>query len=161
LKNIGSAGKNGNRTYFDLSLTVGVTSSRQNVRASAVHPIPFPVGILNHLAPAKASLPNRKSKLHPFLLAQSWQHELKQDSSLNKAKIAAREGYSRARVTQIMNLLELPQVIQVDLLNPPPPLKINQFSERRLRSLIALADTVKQKVAWRSWVTDLMNQVPL
>ena len=81
------------------------------------------------------------------------------NQSLNMAKIAVREAFSRARVPQIMNLLELPQEVQVDLINPPAPLKITQFSERKLRSLIALADTVKQMVAWRSWTAELLNKV--
>ena len=40
-------------------------------------------------------------------------------SKLNKARIAAREGISRARVTQVMNLLQLPAEIQASLLEPP------------------------------------------
>ena len=56
---------------------------------------------------------------HPFELAQTWRQQIGADPMLNKAKIAAREGLSRARVTQRMNLLELPAEIQSDLPCPP------------------------------------------
>jgi len=65
--------------------------------------------------------------MHPFLLAQSWRQEMENDTKLNKARIAAREGVSRARVTQIMNLLQLPAEIQADLLKPPAPFEIHSF----------------------------------
>lgn len=77
------------------------------------------------------------------------------------AKIAAREGFSRARVTQIMNLLELPQEIQTGLLNPPARLNIHVFTERKLRNLASLAEPDKQKVTWRKWVRELLNLAPL
>jgi ParB-like chromosome segregation protein Spo0J len=56
--------------------------------------------------------------MHPFLLAQSWRQQLDHDTRLTKARIAAREGISRARVTQVMNLLQLPAEIQANLLRP-------------------------------------------
>lgn len=59
-----------------------------------------------------------------------------QDPKLNRAKIAAREGISRARVTQIMDLLKLPEGIQNHLLRPPAPLEIHSFPERRLRLIV-------------------------
>jgi hypothetical protein len=36
---------------------------------------------------------------------------MEQDAKLNKAKIAAREGISRVRVTQVRELLQLPAQI--------------------------------------------------
>jgi hypothetical protein len=43
---------------------------------------------------------------------------MEHDAKLNKARIAARERISRARVTQVMNLLQLPAEIQAGLLRP-------------------------------------------
>jgi hypothetical protein len=53
------------------------------------------------------------------LTAQAWARANKHDAKLNKARIAAREGISWARVTQVMNLLQLPAKIQTSLLEPP------------------------------------------
>ena len=94
-------------------------------------------------------------RIHPFLLAQMWQQQLNQDTGLTKAKIAAREGISRARVTQVMNLLDLPAEIQVGLLTPPAPLEIHSFSERSLRVLVACGDEESQTSRWRDLVQEL------
>ena len=87
--------------------------------------------------------------MHPFLLAQSWCQQLEHDALLTKAKIAAREGISRARVTQIMNLLQLPAEIQADLLKPPAPLEIHTFSERSLRVILSCVWEEIQTSRWR------------
>ena len=71
------------------------------------------------------------------------------DSKLNQARIAAREGLSRARVTQVMNLLRLPQRVQSELQNLPPPLKIHAVSERHLRRLLCIED---DEVQIRDWL---------
>jgi hypothetical protein len=93
--------------------------------------------------------------MHPFLLAQSWRQQMKHDAKLNKARIAAREGISRARVTQVMNLLQLPAEIQADLLKPPAPLEIRSFSERSLRALVSYEDEETQTSRWRELVQKL------
>ena len=94
-------------------------------------------------------------RIHPFLLAQSWRQELDRDTGLTKAKIAAREGISRARVTQVMNLLQLPDEIQAGLLKPPAPLGIHYFSERSLRVLVACGDEEIQASRWQNLVQEL------
>lgn len=156
---IGSASVTRNRSFYNLEVVAKPHHRGRKCVFYVVSPFPFPREFPQCLNVHAAMNITPKRIMHPFLLAQAWREEMQSDKNLNMARIAAREGFSRARVTQIMNLLELPQVIQVDLLNPPAPIKINQFSERRLRSLIALADTAMQMDAWRSWVTDLMNQV--
>ena len=70
-----------------------------------------------------------------------------------------REGLSRARVTQIMNLLQLPQVIQRQLQDPPPPLNIHDFSERHLRVLLAQSDNLRRLRDWQQWIKELRNSV--
>jgi hypothetical protein len=114
--------------------------------------------ILESLAAAKeeeSEMP--EPRIHPFLLAQSWQQQLSQNAGLTKAKKAAREGISRARVTQVMNLLELHAEIQSGLLTPPAPLEIHSFSERSLRVLVACGDEEIQASRWRDLVQDLTN----
>jgi hypothetical protein len=93
---------------------------------------------------------------HPFELALAWQNELAQNRYLTKARIAARETLSRARVTQIMNLLDLPASIQEALKSPPAPLNIHAFSERQLRMILSF-ETEKQVPAWGAWVRELQR----
>jgi len=74
---------------------------------------------------------------------------------LTKAGIAKREGLSRARVTQIMNLLQLPGPILRTLENPPPPLNIDVFNERRPRDLLAKDGLLAQLDLWQTWLLKL------
>jgi ParB-like chromosome segregation protein Spo0J len=99
--------------------------------------------------------------MHPFLLAQSWRQELDHDTRLTKASIAAREGISRARVTQVMNLLLLPAEIQADLLRPPAPLEMRSFSERSLRVLVSCGDEETQMSRWRKMVLEIKSSAKI
>ena len=50
------------------------------------------------------------------------------------AQIAKIEGLTRARVTQIMNLLKLPTGLKEFLTNLQDPVEIRRYSERKLRN---------------------------
>jgi hypothetical protein len=50
------------------------------------------------------------------------------------SQIAEKEGLTRARVTQIMNLLKLPIEMREFLVGLEDPREIRKYSERRLRS---------------------------
>ncbi len=50
-----------------------------------------------------------------------------------RAEIARRYGVSRARVTQIMGLLRLPQAVQDELLDMPDEEQV-RYPERQLRT---------------------------
>ena len=93
--------------------------------------------------------------MHAFLLAQSWRQEMEDDTKLNKARTAAREALSRAHVTQVMNLLQLPAEIQASLLRPRAPLEIHSFSERSLRVLVSCGDEETQRSCWQELVQEL------
>ncbi len=55
-------------------------------------------------------------------------------SATSYSEIAKREGLTRARVTQIMNLLKLPPEWQTFLAGLDNPKDIRRYSERRLRN---------------------------
>ncbi len=61
-----------------------------------------------------------------------------------RADLAREMGVSRARVTQIMNLLRLDSEIQEKLLKLEDQRAIRFFSERRLRPLIQIEDPRRQ-----------------
>jgi hypothetical protein len=146
------------RTCWDLTLTLGIPFSRWGAQPFIVHPIPFPIGILNDLATAaEDETLVHQPLMRPLLLAHSWRQQMNRDALLTKARIAAREGISRARVTQVMNLLRLPEAIQKELRCPPAPLQIHSFSERRLRSILVGGDEAAQARRWRLLVDELMT----
>jgi len=90
-------------------------------------------------------------------LALRWRQQLAENDHLSQARIASREGISRARVTQIMNLLQLPEVIQEALRCPPLPLEIHAFSERRLRALLSCGDDETRSRQWEELLRERKN----
>jgi hypothetical protein len=156
LKRTGSAGAAKTRTCWELCLTVSIPFSRWGAKPFVVHPLRFPTSILEDLSPAAEERPQtQEPRIHPFLSAQSWRQQMKHDAKLNKARIAAREGISRARVTQVMDLLQLPTEIQASLLKPPAPVEIHSISERSLRVLVSYGDAETQISCWRELVQEL------
>lgn len=64
----------------------------------------------------------------------------------NRAEIARRYGLSRARVTQVMSLLHLPDEIQ-EYVTAIPPQQQRLYSGRRLQEIVALPNEVAQLTA--------------
>jgi len=123
-----------------------------------VHPVPFPSGIISSLVSDSCTRSdNKPARRHPYHQARLWCQEIESDSHITQANIASREGISRARVTQVMNLLQLPAEIQKELQCPPAPLEIHSFSERRLRGLLSCDNRESQLLRWRELVYELRN----
>ena len=57
---------------------------------------------------------------HPLHIAKKFQKLLETGSVNNQGGLARQKGMSRARVTQIMNLLKLPGKIRTELVEMPP-----------------------------------------
>ncbi len=64
----------------------------------------------------------------------------------NRAEIARRYGLSRARVTQVMNLLDLPSQVQEYVISLPPR-EQRLYSGRRLAEIIVLPNEAAQLAA--------------
>ena len=75
---------------------------------------------------------------HPIQTAFEWQKMLTTDTTLTMAKISRNAGLSRARVTQIMNLLNLPEPIRSFVTGLRKPTHIRITSERKLRAMLEL-----------------------
>ena len=80
----------------------------------------------------------RKTHRNPVALALEWRKALDSGRYSSQADIARKKGVSRARVTQILNLLRLaPKVIGIVMdLGDPLPLPV--VTERQLRQCIDL-----------------------
>jgi hypothetical protein len=92
---------------------------------------------------------------HPFHIALRWDKELGENPGLKRTELARKTGVSRARVTQIMNLLRLPNYIQKFLSSPPAPLTLDSFSERSLRRVLAIADEAEQTCVWEELLLEV------
>lgn len=149
----GSAWGAGTRTSWDMNLTIGIPFARWGASPFVCAPLIFPERAAGQVAQSKKK---RRviagQRTHPYHLAQSWHEQMEGDRTLNKAAIAAREGISRARVSQIMDLLNLPQEIQDALKSPPACPQAHWFPERQLRRLLGCGDEPHQMRIWKEWV---------
>jgi len=71
---------------------------------------------------------------HIIHKAVKWKKMIDDGTISSMSEIAKKEGLTRARVTQIMNLLKLPTEMQEFLLGLDDPKEIRKFSERKLRN---------------------------
>lgn len=76
--------------------------------------------------------------------AIEWHALLKSGQIASQAEIARQESITRARVTQIMAMLRLAPAIQEKILSMPASTWHPTLSERRLRPIEAIADSVDQ-----------------
>lgn len=81
-------------------------------------------------------------------LAYEFQKKLKGDPNLSQADLACEFGVSRARITQIMNLLRLAPNIQGYILKMAPVKGGNGLVERHLRLLCRIRDTKVQQAVF-------------
>ena len=75
-----------------------------------------------------------KPKKHIIHKAIEWKRMLDTRSVKSYSEIAEKEGFTRARVTQIMNLMKLPPDWKTFLAGLDDPKDIRKYSERRLRN---------------------------
>jgi len=80
----------------------------------------------------------------PITLALAFQQMLEDGEVNNRSDLARKTGLTGARVTQILNLLELPDSVIRNLCSISEPQKIAFFSERRLRSITRLPRAKEQ-----------------
>lgn len=83
-------------------------------------------------------------------MAIRFEHLIRDGEVKDLAEIARLGQVTRARVTQIMNLLHLaPDIQEALLVLPRTENGRNPISERDLRPLAAIPDWRKQRAAWR------------
>ena len=79
-------------------------------------------------------------KPHPLVTACRLRELLESGVVNTKAELARRTGLSRARITQLLNLLKLPSAIVAYLADCADPDVLDYFTERRLRPMTLVAD---------------------
>ncbi len=91
---------------------------------------------------------------HPFPLVYEFQELLEAGVVNNRAGIASQYGLSRTRVTQVMNLLHLPDEIQ-EYVIALPPREQRLYCGRRLREILDIGNEEAQGEAFEELVTRL------
>ena len=105
-----------------------------------------PYGIKNHVRITRQIIREAKPKVwrsSPLDLALKYAEVLNEPSVVSKNQVAERFGVSRARVCQLLNLLELhPQIIQ-QLRSIGNVDQHNFFTEHRLRKIAVMDQTAQ------------------
>jgi len=125
-----------NRSTFTIGIVAGFPHPRSGVEPFIVSRFPYPEDCMDYITcDSNPLFTGTDGTLHPIHIALKWKACIEHDESLSFAKIANRQGISRARVSQIMSLLRLYAGIQEYLkcLNDQKELRF--FSERKLRSI--------------------------
>jgi len=76
---------------------------------------------------------SRHQYRNPIFLAREWQKDLSEGKYSSRADLSRKMGVSRARVTQILNLLKLPEEIIEKVYAMGDPLPKPIITERSLR----------------------------
>ena len=98
-------------------------------------------------------------KPSPLEEALKYAEVYKEPSIVSKAQIGERFGVSRARVCQILNLLELDESIQKYLLSREDIKEHNFFTERKLRSIAILENKIEQVRKFYELVHDMQIEL--
>jgi hypothetical protein len=121
------------------AVTIELTLAPPRRKVRAVEPSPKPVQTCQGRVPRVARL---------MALAIKFQDLIDRREIRDYAELA-RLGYvSRARVTQIMNLLHLAPQIQEEILFLPPAFGRGPLTERHLRQLSSMIDWRQQRRLW-------------
>jgi len=81
----------------------------------------------------------QKHHRNPVILAKEWKEAIESGEYKSRADLARGKGISRARVTQILNLLKLDSEVQETVVRLGDPLKSSGVTERRLRGMVGLS----------------------
>jgi hypothetical protein len=106
-------------------------------------------GIQPFVAHPKATLQRNTAKVYrnPIALAREWQRTLSDTPNMSGADLARRLGVSRARISQVLRLLDLaPEAVGI-IVAFGDPLPAPIVSERSLRVLIGLPIDEQIRVA--------------
>jgi len=79
---------------------------------------------------------SKKTYINPIYLAREYKHMIESEEVKNHAELASIKGISRARVTQILNLLKLEKSIIDNIEQIGNPMDRKVISERELRKII-------------------------
>jgi len=109
--------------------------------------------LLNKNKPKKKKF--KKPKINWYTKATVYKEMLEKGVVKNSAELARKEGLSRARVTQILNLTKLAPQIRNYLMTIADRKDLKILTERRLREIAKIKDHLKQIRRFR----ELTNQV--
>lgn len=115
---------------------------------SPVHRNSLVRNVIYAVTPAEE--PEETEPINPVALALSFRKMLDQGTVRDQSQLAQQVDLTRARVTQLLNLLKLPPAVITELSAAKDSAKIAFFTERRLRSMTKLTSAQEQLEAFQT-----------
>ena len=142
---VGSAGRDATRTHFSIQVLMAMPLMCRDARPFIVQPFHYPEDYWAKIAMVRGNDHDREKRhRHAIHVALKWKQILANDNTLTTAKIARKQGISRARVCQVMRLLSLPEEVQDVLVKLSDPAHIRLLNERRMRAIALLPERESQ-----------------
>ena len=86
---------------------------------------------------------------NPVILAQEWQQAITSGEYCTQAEFARRQGISRARITQVLQLLNLAPDVLHTIIALGGPLRSQVITERKLRFIVDRSAGEQRQEIWR------------
>jgi hypothetical protein len=83
----------------------------------------------------------QKRRRNPVILAREWQKAIEEGEYKSQSDLARKKGISRARVTQVLNVLKLDAEVQETVVKLGDPMPPDSMTERALRGMAGLSGT--------------------
>ncbi|HBG61682.1 MAG: hypothetical protein A2306_07160 [Omnitrophica WOR_2 bacterium RIFOXYB2_FULL_38_16] len=119
-----------------------------------IPPVTLPASCRLAKADIKKNTPIEK-RLSPIAEALRYADVLNEASVDTMAEVGLRLNVSRARVSQMLNLLNLDERIREYLLSIEDPKKHNYFTERKLRKIAVIKDKKEQNLKFRKILEEI------
>ncbi len=94
-----------------------------------------------------------KTYKNPIVLAQQWQ-KIIENENITRSELASREKISRARVTQILNLLKLSEDVKKKIIALGSTMNNQVITERKLRGLVDKTEKKQRKELNKCFMSD-------
>lgn len=141
-----------NRRLINFIILIRVMRT-QRTFAKGWHPVHVYRQFVNHTLVFTTTNPTppraRHTQQNPLTVALTFQDMIANGEVRNRSHLAHKIGVSRARITQLLNLLKLAPEIQQMLLDLPPD-QVAHIPERKLRNLVSIAPKSRQIAAFRN-----------
>jgi hypothetical protein len=135
LKQNGRAGSSQTRTNFQIELKVGIPWHRYHLRPFVASPFHFSWDFRENRQPSNKSESHPR---HPIFEILKWEQRLRDEPGLTRTQLAKDEGLTKARISQMLVLLNLSQTVRRHLTELNSLEGIKAFSLRRLSAVAKL-----------------------
>lgn len=120
------------RTSFGIKCVLGVPLPQYNLPPFAAAPFRFTWNSQGDAGEPEARVDGESGPRHPICKVLEWDRRLQTEGGLTRAQLAREEGTTKAYVTQMLRLLNLPEEARQYLSALRSPETIRSFSLRRL-----------------------------